>query len=232
MSKLTKRNIDILRIIVQEFLNTWEVLWSKLLLKKYDIWVSSATVRNDMAKLENLNLIYQPYNSAWRLPTAKWLRAFVEYMMEETPDYFLPPKNLNFSSSDIKKFEDYIHNITFELSKNTKEISFFCIPESSINKYSWVANFLENNFKFLWESIYSIIRMLEDKYNFMKFISSLPLNNWVNIFIWEENIIPYLKDYTIIVRSVIIEWKIWYIWIIWWLKMDYSFNISAIRWII
>jgi len=56
--------------------------------------------------------------------------------MEETPDYFLPPRNLNFNSGDIKKFEDYIHNITFELSKNTKEISFFCIPDSSINKYS------------------------------------------------------------------------------------------------
>jgi transcriptional regulator of heat shock response len=81
-------------------------------------------------------------------------------------------------------------------------------------------------------SIFSIIKMLEDKNNFIKFISSLPLQEWVNIFIWEENVIKFLKDYTIIVKPVIIDSKIWYIWLIWWLKMNYNFNISAIRWII
>ena len=71
MSNLTNRNIEILKIIVEEFLQTGEVLGSKSLLKKYDLGVSSATVRNDMATLETLELIYQPYNSAGRLPTAK-----------------------------------------------------------------------------------------------------------------------------------------------------------------
>lgn len=42
---------------------------SKNLLKKYDLQVSSATVRNDMAALEDMGLIFQPYNSAGRLPT-------------------------------------------------------------------------------------------------------------------------------------------------------------------
>ena len=85
--QLTQRNIDILKIIVEEYLSTGEVLGSKLLLKKYDLWVSSATVRNDMAKLEQLELVYQPYNSAGRLPTSKWLRAFVNYLMNDTLSY-------------------------------------------------------------------------------------------------------------------------------------------------
>jgi hypothetical protein len=84
----------------------------------------------------------------------------------------------------------------------------------------------------LWNIIYSIIKMLEDKNNFIKFVWSLPLNHWVNVFVWEENIIPFLKDFTIIVRPVQVEWKIWYIWLIWGLKMNYSFNISAIKGII
>lgn len=71
MSTLTPRNIEILRIIVEEYIETGTVLGSKLLLKKYDLGVSSATVRNDMALLEKLELVYQPYNSAGRLPTAK-----------------------------------------------------------------------------------------------------------------------------------------------------------------
>lgn len=71
MSTLTPRNIEILKIIVDEYLETGTVLGSKLLLKKYDLGVSSATVRNDMAHLEKLELVYQPYNSAGRLPTTK-----------------------------------------------------------------------------------------------------------------------------------------------------------------
>lgn len=232
MSNLTSRNIEILKIIVEEFLETWEVLWSKSLLKKYDLWVSSATVRNDMALLESLELIYQPYNSAWRLPTSKWLRAFINYLMKETPNHFLEWSNIKVKNNDIKTLEDFIYNIVFELAKKTSEISFLIIEDDSINQYSWVSDFLKNNYKFLWDSIYSIIKMLEDKKNFIRFISNLPLNHWVNVFIWEENITPFLKDYTIIVRPVKIDWKNWYIWLIWWLKMNYSFNISAIKWII
>jgi hypothetical protein len=74
--------------------------------------------------------------------------------------------------------------------------------------------------------------MLEDKFSFSKFITSFPFSNGINLFIWEENILPFLKDYTIIIKQVNIDWNLWYLWIIWSLKMNYSFNISAVRWII
>ncbi len=232
MTKLTNRNIEILKIIVDEYLATWEVLWSKLLLQKYDLWVSSATVRNDMAKLETLELIYQPYNSAGRLPTSKWLRAFVNYLMQSSPDHFLQKENSLLSQEKINKLSDYTHKITFELAKNTWEIAFFIIPEKHITQHSWAWNFLEKNHKRLWNSIFSIIKILEDKFAFSKFIQELPKQEWINLFIWEENILPFLKDYTMILKPIVIDWNIWYIWIIWSLKMNYSFNISAVRGII
>lgn len=232
MSNLTNRNIEILKIIVEEFLQTGDVLWSKALLKKYDLWVSSATVRNDMAILESLDLIYQPYNSAGRLPTAKWLRAFISYLMKEMPNHFLDQKNVKLTQEDIKTFEDFVYNISTELAKKTWEISFFISEDAWILEYSWVSNFLENNYKMLGHSIFSIIKMLEDKTSFIKFISNLPLEQWVNTFIWEENIINFLRDYTIIVKPILLNGNIWYIWLIWWLKMNYNFNISVIRWII
>jgi transcriptional regulator of heat shock response len=232
MSQLTQRNIDILKIIVDEYLETWEVLGSKLLLQKYDLWVSSATVRWDMAKLEKLELVYQPYNSAWRLPTSKWLRAFVNYLMESSPDYFLHQSNIKIWENKIEKLSDLTHKISFELAKNTKEIAFFIVPDKHISQHSWTWIFLEENHKRLWNSIFSIIKMLEDKFNFSNFIQSFHLNEWINLFIWEENIIPFLKDYTIIIKQVNIDWNKWYVWIIWSLKMNYSFNISAVKGII
>lgn len=232
MTPLTQRNIDILKIIVEEYLETWEVLGSKLLLQKYDLWVSPATVRWDMAKLENLELVYQPYNSAGRLPTSKGLRAFVNYLMETSPDYFLQQKNIQLWEEKIEKLSDFIHKISFELAKSTWEISFFIIPEKHIVWYSGIGNFLETNHKRLGDSIFSIIKMLEDKFNFSNFIQNFPINHGINIFIWEENILPYLRDYTIILKQVNIDGKIWYVWLIGSLKMNYSFNISAVRGII
>lgn len=227
---LTPRNIEILKIIVEQYLETWEVLWSKLLLQKYDLWVSPATVRNDMAKLEELELVYQPYNSAGRLPTSKWLRAFVDYLMEKAPEHFLEINSAQ--NSNVNNIHDFTNKIAFELAKNTNEIAFFIIPEKNIMKYSWSWIFLEQNHKRLWNSIFSIIKMLEEKSNFIKFIENFPLNANINIFIWEENILPFLKDYTIIIKKINISWNIWYIWIIWSLKMNYSFNISAVNGII
>jgi transcriptional regulator of heat shock response len=56
-----------------------------------------------MAKLETLELLYQPYNSAGRLPTSKGLRAFVNYLMQSSPDYFLNAKNQKNFQDEITK---------------------------------------------------------------------------------------------------------------------------------
>lgn len=224
---LTERNIKILKIIVEEYLQTGDVIWSKLLLKKYDLWVSPATVRNDMAILENLDLVYQPYTSAWRMPTTKGIRAFVDFLMKSTPSYFLDSEE-NKNYQKVENFYDLANKISFELARKTGEISFFIIPENNLLEYSWTGTFLENNYKRLWDSIFSIVKMLEEKQNFIKFINSQNLIHPINTFIWEENILPFLKDYTIIIKSINIWWKKVFIGIIWSLKMNYSFNISVL----
>lgn len=228
---ITKRNIEILKIIVEEYIETWDVIWSKLLLKKYDLWVSSATVRNDMAKLEELELVYQPYHSAWRLPTTKGIRVFVDFLMQKNANYFLEVEEVK-NNQKVENFYDLANKITFDLANKTWEISFFIMPENNFLEFSWSGNFLENNYKRLWESIFSIVKMLEEKQNFIKFINSHSLKNGINIFIWEENILNFLKDYTIIIKNREIWWKKVFIWIIWSLKMNYNFNITALNWII
>ncbi|MCH2188447.1 DeoR family transcriptional regulator [Candidatus Gracilibacteria bacterium] len=226
--KLTQRNIDILKIIIDEYIETGSVIGSKLLLQKHDLGVSPATVRNDMAKLESLGLIYQPYNSAGRLPSSKGLRAFVNYMMTQYPDHFISPAR-HTQNHSTEKLLSNVHTITFDLSQNTGEIAFFVIPEENICESTGKGIFLEKNYTRLGESIFSLIKMLEDKRSFEEFIMALPNGEGINVYIGEENIIPYLKDYTIIVKQVYIDGKKGYIGIIGSLQMDYSFNISAIK---
>jgi len=236
--QLTDRNIVILKIIIEEYLKSWELIGSKFLLSKFDLWVSPATVRWDMAKLEKMNLVFQPYASAWRLPTSLWIRAYIDYMMKETPSYFLSENNIELSWS-IKSFSDYIYNITNCLSKNTWELSFFSIPKENILWYSWISSFIEKNTwmplegkKANLEDSLKITEMIEDKIRFMNFLDKLTLKNWINLFIWDENHLNYLKKISIIIKPIIINNKKWYIWIIWNIWQNYSFNISALKWII
>lgn len=223
---LTDRNIEILKIIVEEYLQTWEVLGSKLLLKKYDLGVSSATVRNDMAKLEELELVFQPYHSAGRLPTTKGLRAFVDFLMQKTPDYFLEANN---TQTNISNFYELANKVTYDLAKKTEEISFFIMPDIGLVEYSGTGTFLENNHKRLGDSIFSIIKMLEDKNSFEHFIREYKLQPGINTIIWEENIVPFLQDYTIILRKVRFWEKEIFLGVIGSLKMNYSFNISVVN---
>jgi hypothetical protein len=66
----------------------------------------------------------------------------------------------------------------------------------------------------------------------MNFLSNLWLKSWINLFIWEENHLNYFKNFSIIIKEVIINNEKWYVGIIWNLQQNYSFNISALKWII
>ena len=71
---LDDRKLDVLRAIVEDYVATHEPVGSKALVERHRLGVSSATVRNDMAALEEEGLIAQPHTSAGRIPTDKGYR--------------------------------------------------------------------------------------------------------------------------------------------------------------
>jgi heat-inducible transcriptional repressor len=72
------RRLDVLRAIVEDFVSTNEPVGSKALVERHRLGVSPATVRNDMASLEEDGYITQPHTSAGRVPTDKGYRLFVD----------------------------------------------------------------------------------------------------------------------------------------------------------
>ena len=79
---LPNRRQQILAAIVEQYIETGEPVGSKALLSRLDINVSSATIRNDMAELTRLGLIYQPHTSAGRIPTQSGYRYYVDHLMK------------------------------------------------------------------------------------------------------------------------------------------------------
>src|SRR3990172_1843252 len=83
---LTERRQRLLQFIIDEYVTTAQPVGSHALVEKYGLPVSSATIRNEMAALEDEGYISQPYTSAGRVPTDRGYRYYVEALMrEETP---------------------------------------------------------------------------------------------------------------------------------------------------
>jgi heat-inducible transcriptional repressor len=88
MADLTDRERKILAFVVREYVESAQPVGSETLVRKCGLRVSSATIRNELATLEELGYLTHPHTSAGRVPTEKGYRYFVESLMEE---FELPP---------------------------------------------------------------------------------------------------------------------------------------------
>jgi len=80
-----ERRLKVLQAIVQDYVETREPVGSKAIADRHGFDVSSATIRNDMAALEEVGLIHQPHTSAGRVPTDRGYRAFVDTISQVKP---------------------------------------------------------------------------------------------------------------------------------------------------
>lgn len=85
MANADERRFDVLRAIVADYVSNQEPVGSKAIVERHNLGVSSATVRNDMATLEEEGYITQPHTSAGRVPTDKGYRLFVDRLSEIKP---------------------------------------------------------------------------------------------------------------------------------------------------
>lgn len=81
--ELSERKKQILRAVVESYIQTAEPVGSKAIVASAGLKVSSATIRNEMAELETMGYLEQPHTSAGRIPSAKGYRLYVNELMEE-----------------------------------------------------------------------------------------------------------------------------------------------------
>ncbi|MBM4464201.1 MAG: heat-inducible transcription repressor HrcA [Chloroflexi bacterium] len=84
MRDLTARQQAILGLVIREYIATATPVSSKVIVEAYGLGISSATVRNEMARLEELGYLTHPHTSAGRVPTDQGYRYFVERLLGET----------------------------------------------------------------------------------------------------------------------------------------------------
>lgn len=121
---LTDRQIQLLEAIINEYILNAEPVGSSLIVEKYNIKYSPATVRNEMAKLIEEGYLEMPHTSAGRVPTKEAYKYFLEELMEESELDVLQEVALKQRLwSNRYEFEKMLRQTVLSLSDLTKELS-------------------------------------------------------------------------------------------------------------
>lgn len=126
---LNDRRKRVLRALVREYVRSAHPVGSKTLVEEYSLECSSATVRNDLAVLEETGHVFQPHTSAGRVPTDLGYRAFLE-------DALGRPAALRVSANVVSEVRERLRHVEAEISSLMQEASSLL---SSLTRYAAIA---------------------------------------------------------------------------------------------
>ncbi len=149
--------------------------------------------------------------------------------MEALPAVFIEAEEQYTRKIEINRIDDTLYNLVSRLTKITGEITFASIPDLGASYYLGLSNYLDRNRGIIGDEMYQVIKFLENKHHFLDILTGLDISNRVSVFIGEENILPELESSTMIVKKFEIAEHVGYLGILGSTKMDYAFNITALR---
>lgn len=125
---MNDRRLLVLRAIIEDFVKTREPVGSKALTERHDLGVSPATVRNDMAMLEEAGYIVQPHTSAGRIPTELGYRHFVDRLDEIKPLSKPERQAIQSFLSQAVDLDDVVTRAARLLSQLTRQVAVVQYP--------------------------------------------------------------------------------------------------------
>ena len=134
--QLDERKQKILQAIIRNYLETGEPVGSRTISKYTDLNLSSATIRNEMADLEEMGYILQPHTSAGRIPSDKGYRFYVDAMMADKDREVEEMKEMLLEKED--KMEALLKQVAKVLAQNTNYATMISAPQLHRNKIKFI----------------------------------------------------------------------------------------------
>lgn len=125
---MENRKLAVLRAIVEDYVQTHEPVGSKSLADRHALGVSSATIRNDMAALEDEGLISAPHTSAGRIPTDKGYRVFVDKLNAVKPMSAAEKRAIQSFLDQAVDLDDVMNRTARLLAQLTKQVALVQYP--------------------------------------------------------------------------------------------------------
>lgn len=136
IQELSERKQKILQAVIKNYLDTGEPVGSRTISKYTDLNLSSATIRNEMADLEELGYIMQPHTSAGRIPSDKGYRWYVDKLMNEKVQEVEEMKEQMLEKAD--RMEQLLKQAAKVLANNTNYTSMISTPVYNRNKVKFI----------------------------------------------------------------------------------------------
>ena len=134
--ELDERKRKILHAIVKNYLETGEPVGSRTISKYTDLNLSSATIRNEMADLEEMGLILQPHTSAGRIPSDQGYRVYVDEMLRDKEREVENMKEMLLDKEE--KLENLLKQVAKTLAKDTNYATMISAPQIRKNKLKFI----------------------------------------------------------------------------------------------
>lgn len=143
MQDLTQRQVQILKSLIEEYIETAEPVGSETLEKKHNLSASPATIRNEMVRLSELGYLKKPHTSAGRIPTPSAMKFYVTQLMREkelsvAEEVALKEKVWDYRSQE----QQCLRAITKSLAEKTKTLAIATTQDGNIYAAGY-ANILE-----------------------------------------------------------------------------------------
>lgn len=134
--QLDDRKLKILQAIIRNYLETGEPVGSRTISKYSDLNLSSATIRNEMADLEELGYIMQPHTSAGRIPSDKGYRLYVDTMLADKVQEVENMKEIIIEKAD--RIELMLQQVAKLLAVNTNYATVVSSPQYKTKKFKFI----------------------------------------------------------------------------------------------
>lgn len=134
--QLDDRKLKILQAIIRNYLETGEPVGSRTISKYTDLNLSSATIRNEMADLEELGYIVQPHTSAGRIPSDKGYRLYVDTMMKDKTQEVEEMREMLIEKAD--RMESLLKQVAKLLAVNTNYATMVTGPQYRTKKVKFI----------------------------------------------------------------------------------------------
>ena len=134
--ELSERKLKILQAIIKNYLETGEPVGSRTISKYTDLNLSSATIRNEMADLEELGYILQPHTSAGRIPSDKGYRLYVDMLMEQKEQELSEMQEQMLEKAD--KMDQLLKQAAKVLANSTNYATLVSSPMNNRNRIKFI----------------------------------------------------------------------------------------------
>ena len=226
---MNQRQARLLRVIIDQFIESAIPVGSRKLLESAEFSVSSATIRSEMSELEELGFLEQPHVSSGRVPTVKGYRTYVKDFMtpssheRELRTRFLDLKDQYFQHKDRER----AYEAVALLANMVPNVAFATVPHRERVYYLGLANTVRQpEFQADSSLVSGVVEVLERR--LADLVDHIHLTDDVQYYIGEKDLCPEFASCSMLITTYRIRDQVGAIGILGPTRMDYSFNTIAL----